>query len=115
MTNKKTPTVNDTAHPIETQAAAPSQFNAITGKAYHGAKAKRLQETARYHGYSETAWATMKQWNSAKETIARGQKGTLIVFLEKKPDGTEEQKRSFLFNRCQLESAIPLDTGDKPF
>ena len=92
-----------------------TQYNAITGKAYFGSKAKRLQEEADYRGYVTSAWATMKQWNSVKETIAKGEKGTLMIHTEKGTDGSEIQKRSFVFNRCQLESFKTLDTSDTPF
>ena len=90
-------------------------FNAVTGKAYFGAKAQRLEEEASYRGYGTSAWATMKQWNSVKETIAKGEKGTLMIHIEKGTDGVETEKRSFVFNRCQLESYQAADCGDKPF
>lgn len=90
----------------QTQTAAPdtTPTNAVTGKAYYGAKAQRLLDEAAYRGYTSNAWATLRQWNSIKETIAKGQKGTLMIHVERLPDGTEQDKRSFLYNRCQLVS-----------
>lgn len=76
--------------------------NAVTGKAYFGAKAQRLLDEAAYRSYPTNEWATLKQWNSVKETIAKGEKGTLMIHLDKFPDGTERENRSFLYNRCQL-------------
>lgn len=113
-----TPSTITTAldNPINNQVQAAqgdTPVNAVTGKSYFGDKAKRLQAEADYRGYPIHTWATMKQWNSIRETIAKGEKGTLMVHLEKQPDGTEQQKRSFLFNRCQLESYLATDCGDK--
>jgi antirestriction protein ArdC len=87
------------------EAIADKPVNPITGKNYFGAKAQRLLDEAAYRGYTSHAWATLKQWNSIKETIGKGEKGTLMIHMDKLPDGTEVQNRSFLYNRCQLVSA----------
>lgn len=115
-------TINPSNTKVQTQPAPATRrvakttpFNAVTRKDYFGPKASRLQEEAQYRGYDSLEWATIKQWNGLKETIARGEKGTLMIHAEKKPGGTEESKKSFLYNRCQLASYIAQDTGDKPF
>lgn len=86
----------------------PQQLNAVTGKAYTGKKNQRLQETARHHQFTENTWATMRQWNSVKQSIAKGQKGLLVLYYEhpaaKDENGFLQAKRVFLYNRCQLES-----------
>lgn len=102
MTTKQA--INKSTEQTQTVTADNTPTNAVTGKAYFGNKAERLRSEAAYRGYSSNSWATLKQWNSIKETIAKGQKGTLMIHTEEMPDGTVQEKRSFLYNRCQLVS-----------
>ncbi len=101
-------TIITTARTANTPAATSESntpVNAVTGKSYFGDKAKRLQEEGLYRGYGSREWATMKQWNTAKQTIAKGEKGTLVLFYEQaEGDAGPQARRVFLFNRCQLES-----------
>lgn len=88
-------------------------YNKVSQNHYNGINNLLLWCTAHEKQFASPEWATFKQWSENKETIRKGEKGTMIVyydFLEKEVEGQEElQKIPFLktyhvFNRCQLES-----------
>lgn len=89
--------------------------NATTGKAYRGINIPLLWISAETGQYATQEWATFKQWQGAKEQVAKGQKGTMIIYydtLEREKDDGEMQripfiKASYVFNRCQLASYDP--------
>src|SRR5690606_7095461 len=95
-------------------------YNKVSQNHYNGINNLLLWCTAHEKQFASPEWATFKQWSENKETIRKGEKGTMIVyydFLEKEVDGQEElQKIPFLttyhvFNRCQLESDKGKDLG----
>lgn len=53
--------------------------NATTGKQYRGANVLALWIAADTRGYSGTAWATYKQWQSVGAQVRKGEKGTSLV------------------------------------
>lgn len=88
-------------------------YNKVSQNHYNGINNLLLWCTAHEKQFASPEWATFKQWSENKETIRKGEKGTMIVyydFLEKEVEGQDElQKIPFLktyhvFNRCQLES-----------
>src|SRR5690606_5885387 len=85
--------------------------NKVSQNHYNGINNLLLWCTAHENQFASPEWATFKQWSENKETIRKGEKGTMIVyydFLEKEVEGQEElQKIPFLktyhvFNRCQI-------------
>ena len=85
--------------------------NAVTGNRYNGINILLLWCSANKKKFTSNEWASFKQWNSKKETIRQGEKGSLIVYAdtyEKEVDGELQRfqflKASKVFNRCQLNS-----------
>jgi len=88
--------------------------NAKTTNHYQGINILLLWCAAHKKEFASNEWATFKQWKSQNKSIAKGQKGTQIVYydiLEKEID--DEIKRlpfikcSTVFNVCQLADYTP--------
>lgn len=88
--------------------------NAVTGNYYRGANIVLLWSETIGKKFASHEWASFKQWQSKKEAVRKGEKGSMIVYtdaFEKEVDG-EVKKISFLkystvFNRAQLVSYEP--------
>lgn len=85
--------------------------NFSTNKKYQGVNIVLLWSASLKHGYTSTEWATFKQWSEKKESIRKGEKGSMIVYydtFEKEVDNEIQKipflKASVVFNRCQLAS-----------
>ncbi|MCH5716698.1 ArdC family protein [Niabella hibiscisoli] len=90
----------------------PANFS--TGKKYRGINIVLLWCSMFDKQYSSNEWGSFKQWQAKKESVRKGEKGSLIVYydtLEKEVDGKIEKipflKSSVVFNRCQLSSYTP--------
>lgn len=89
--------------------------NGNTGKTYRGINIPLLWMSAAAQDFTTQEWASFNQWKEKKESIAKGQKGTLIIYYDtferENKDGEIEKipfvKTSFVFNRCQLASYTP--------
>ena len=96
-------------------------LNQISGKQYNGVNILLLWGAAIKHEYSSNVWASFRQWSNKKESIRKGEKGTMVVyydFLEKEVEG-ELKKLPFLksyvvFNQCQLASYDPGNINKEP-
>ena len=88
--------------------------NSQSQKAYSGVNVLLLWGAAQEKEFASHEWASFKQWSANKESIRKGEKGTMVVyydFIEKEEEG-EWKKIPFIksytvFNRCQLSSYIP--------
>ncbi len=97
--------------------------NATTGKNYQGINIVLLWSANQEKNFCSHEWATFKQWSGKKETIRKGEKGTMIVYydtLEKEVEGELKNipflKSSYVFNRTQLQSWQPLPpVSTRPF
>lgn len=90
--------------------------NALTGRTYRGINTLLLWIAGENGGYASNRWATFKQWQEKGRVVAKGSKGTTIVFYKILEKGEGEDKSSFpmlrcswLFNEAQLEA---LDTAE---
>ncbi|RKR82037.1 antirestriction protein ArdC [Mucilaginibacter gracilis] len=84
-------------------------LNFTTGNHYRGINIVLLWCSAIKNSYQCDEWASFKQWQSKKEYVRKGEKGSLIVYydtIEKENDGEIEKipflKSSYVFNRSQL-------------
>ncbi len=93
-------------------------YNATSNNHYQGINIILLWGATIDKQFNSAEWATFKQWSEQKETIRKGEKGSMIVYydtIEKEDDKGEIQKIPFLkayhvFNRCQLNSHTPQET-----
>ncbi len=88
--------------------------NYTTGRHYNGINILLLWSSMFEQKFTTCEWASFKQWQAKKESIRKGEKGTLIVFcdtFEKEVDGEVKDipflKSSVVFNRCQLAGYDP--------
>lgn len=88
--------------------------NVISDKPYNGINVLLLWCASFAQEYASNEWAGFRQWNKQKESIRKGEKGTLVVyydFIEKEEDGELKKvpfmKSYVVFNRCQLQSYQP--------
>jgi antirestriction protein ArdC len=90
--------------------------NIVSGKDYNGINVLLLWCASFQQEYASNEWASFRQWNQQKESIRKGEKGTMVVyydFVEKEDDNGEIKKVPFMksyvvFNRCQLASYEPV-------
>lgn len=95
--------------------------NMVTEKPYNGVNILLLWGAAHKREYSSNLWASYRQWNEQKESIRKGEKGTMVVyydFMEKEENG-EMKKVPFIksytvFNKCQLASHKPEEEIEVP-
>jgi antirestriction protein ArdC len=86
--------------------------NISTGNHYRGINIPLLWIAAEAGQYASHEWASFKQWQAAKECVAKGEKGTMIIYydtFEREQENGEIKKVPFIkashvFNRCQLVS-----------
>lgn len=94
--------------------------NFSTGNKYRGINIILLWCSAINQQFQSPEWGSFKQWQSKKEMISKGEKGSLIVYydtFEKEVDGDIKKipflKSSVVFNRCQLQNYVP-ETPEPP-
>jgi len=88
--------------------------NYISDRSYNGINVLLLWCSSFAQEFTSNEWASFRQWNQQKESIRKGEKGTMVVYydmIEKEVDG-ELKKLPFMksyvvFNRCQLQSWQP--------
>lgn len=96
--------------------------NALTGRAYRGINILSLWCTQQASGYSDSRWATYRQWAELGAQVRKGERSTLIVFYrtyEREGDDGEDETRfvaraSFVFNAEQVDGAPPVDPAFVP-
>jgi len=88
--------------------------NSTTGNKYQGVNILLLWSSAIANDFTTQEWATFKQWSDNKESIRKGEKGSLIVYydvMKKEVEGEVQEipflKSSVVFNRCQLANYKP--------
>ena len=89
--------------------------NCTTGKKYRGINIPLLWIANEANGYATHEWASFKQWQAQKECVAKGEKGTMIIYYDtfesEQENGDVKRvpfiKSSYVFNRCQLISYSP--------
>lgn len=88
--------------------------NITTGNKYRGINIPLLWMSTAAQDFTTHEWASFNQWKANKESIAKGQKGTMIIYydtFEREEDGEIKKipfvKTSYVFNRCQLASYKP--------
>jgi len=86
-------------------------INQKTGKTYQGINIILLWCASINKEFTCNDWGTFKQWSEKKESIRKGEKGSMVVYydtFEKDVDGEIKNvpflKQSVVFNRCQLAS-----------
>ena len=95
--------------------------NGTTGKKYRGINIPLLWIASEAGQYASHEWASFRQWQTQKECVAKGEKGTMIIYydmLEREQEGGEVKrvpfiKSSYVFNRCQLVSYTPEAVAPK--
>lgn len=99
--------------------------NKTTGNYYRGINIVLLWSSSIKNNFKTDDWGSFKQWQSNKESIRKGEKGSLVVYydtIEKEQDGELQKipflKSSYVFNRCQLASFVTPEitetTNQKP-
>lgn len=93
--------------PDERPFAIPQNYT--TGKQYQGINIVLLWFAAMENQFTTDEWGSFKQWQSKKECIRKGEKGSMIVYydmLEREVQGELKKvpfiKKSIVFNRSQL-------------
>lgn len=90
--------------------------NGVTGRRYRGSNVIALWVTSQLAGYSESRWATLKQWSAAGKRVKRGEHGTPIIFfkmLDRASSDSDDLDRiplariSYAFNVEQTEGYEP--------
>lgn len=56
--------------------------NAVSGHVYRGVNTVMLWAAADEAGYSNSRWATFKQWTAKGARVRKGEKGSMIVFFK---------------------------------
>lgn len=75
--------------PWRTDASADQNY--ISGKAYRGINRLLLGMSSMVNGFQSPVWASYKQWQEAGFQVAKGSKGTQIVFFKPIEGKTNEQ------------------------
>lgn len=90
--------------------------NHTTTKKYRGINILLLWASSIKNQFLTDDWGSFKQWQEKKESVRKGEKGSLIVYydtFEKEVEGEIKEipflKKSFVFNRCQLVSYDPAE------
>ncbi len=88
--------------------------NIVSNKGYNGINVLLLWCSSFAQEFTSNEWASFRQWNQQKESIRKGEKGTMVVYydmMEKEVDGELKKvpfmKSYVVFNRCQLNSYQP--------
>lgn len=96
--------------------------NGTTGNHYRGINIPLLWIAAEAGNFPTQEWASFKQWQGWDECVAKGEKGTMIIYYNtverEQEDGDPKRipfiKASYVFNRCQLASYTPNTIEDQP-
>lgn len=56
--------------------------NFTTGNKYRGINILLLWSSAIKHDFPEQEWASFKQWQDKKESVRKGEKGSMIVYYD---------------------------------
>lgn len=95
--------------------------NGVSGKQYNGINILLLWSTAIANDYQSHEWGSFRQWNEKKESVRKGEKGTMVVyydFIEKEVEGEIKKvpfmKSYVVFNKCQLNSYKPDEVIAEP-
>lgn len=67
--------------PWSNQASGAMPRNAVTGRGYSGANVPLLWATAQERGYTSPKWLTFKQALEAGGNVRKGERGTLVVYV----------------------------------
>lgn len=92
--------------------------NALTDKAYNGINVIALWLAAQQRGFTQSIWATYKQWGERGAQVRRDERAALIVFYKEydtkpDPDVADDTGRrrvaraSFVFNAEQVDGFSP--------
>lgn len=94
----------------QTWAGGGMPLNHTTKKHYRGINVLSLWIDRQHHDYPFNRWASYKQWKAAGGQVRKGEKGSPIIFYDrriKKVDGEEEVftilRGSVVFNIAQVE------------
>ena len=86
--------------------------NAKTGRAYRGINTLMLWCEAQSRGFSDSRWATYKQWSEMGAQVRRGERSSLVIFFKEyeAAEGEDTKRRfvaraSYAFNASQVENA----------
>lgn len=112
--------------PWTASAAMTMPTNATTGRKYRGSNVVMLWIAAQDAGYSDSRWATFKQWADAGAKVRKGEHGTPVLWfqmIERKGDKTAPKsdsedeaslipcaRVSFVFNAAQVDG-LALDAA----
>jgi antirestriction protein ArdC len=104
--------------------------NAVSGHTYRGSNIVMLWIAAQEAGYSQSRWATFKQWAEKGARVRKGEKGTPVLWfkmLDRKDDGAGESdeggrkipcaRLAWVFNIDQVEGyedTAPLKLSGSP-
>lgn len=98
--------------------------NNTTNKHYNGINVLLLWCSSFAQDFCSNELASFRQWNEQKESVRKGEKGTMVVYydkMEKEVDGEIKKipfmKSYVVFNRCQLNSFQPetdIELPSKP-
>lgn len=108
------------------RADSSADRNHVSGKAYRGINRLLLGMSSMAHGFASPVWASYKQWQEAGFQVAKGSKGTHIVFFKpivgKKDADTGEVESSYcvirgytVFNATQtnfVDNTTPVPQPD---
>ena len=96
--------------------------NALTGRAYRGINVLSLWCTEQLSAFTDSRWATYRQWAELGAQVRKGERSTLVVFYktyDRPGDDGEDETRfvaraSYAFNASQVDGApatAPLPAG----
>ena len=93
--------------------------NAGSGRGYRGSNILALWLSAKRAGYSTAQWATYRQWRSLDAQVRKGEKGTTVLFWERREQETDDPASSaatryvaksfIVFNAAQVDGFVVPD------
>ena len=106
--------LSDYTKPFFTNTSAGLQTNIVSGNAYKGINQIVLMMLSTF---TDTRWATYKQWKSLNAQVRKGESGTKIIFFKmldiEEDDGSKKKipfaKVYTVFNAEQVDGAPELD------
>lgn len=100
----------------ENQRALGLPINFTTGNFYKGINVVLLWGSTIKNNFPTNEWAGFNQWQAKKQSVAKGEKGSLVVYydvMEKLIDNEMQKipflKTSYVFNKCQLKGYVQLE------
>lgn len=84
--------------------------NALTGKSYRGINTLTLWCESQFRGWSDSRFATYRQWAELGAQVRKGEKSSLVVFFKEVGEEGDDMRRfvakaSFAFNAAQVDGA----------